>query len=189
MIQNKPRLFAVVILWFVSVLPWGCRSSTEPIVIGIVGPFSQVRGRSMRLAAELAVREINDNGGVNGRPLRLSAVDDSAQTASAIRAATVLRDDPSVVAVVGHLTSGTTLAAAPIYHASNNPVVSISPSASNPAVSDAGPYTFRVCPTDAEHGSALAEWARTALGARRAAVIYSNDPYGRGIAEAFRVAF
>jgi branched-chain amino acid transport system substrate-binding protein len=92
------------------------------------------------------------------------------------------------VAVVGHLTSGATLAAAPIYGGAQ-PVTLISPSASSPLLSRAGPWTFRVCPTDALHGARLAEWARDRLGADRAAVLYSNDDYGHGVRDEFIAAF
>src|SRR3989338_9540427 len=59
-----------------------------------------------------------------------------------------LRRDPRVVAVIGHLTSAPTIAAAGIYNSGSNPVVELSPSASSPDLSGIGPYTFRVCATD-----------------------------------------
>jgi branched-chain amino acid transport system substrate-binding protein len=143
----------------------------------------------MRLAAELAVREINDSGGVRGRPLELAVEDDRGDTERAVEAARRLYDDPAVVAVVGHLASGTTLAAAPIYNGGRLPLPVISPSASSPALTDAGPYTFRVCPTDLVHGARLAAWAVDQMGATSAAVIYQNDDYGRGVRGVFRREF
>jgi len=143
----------------------------------------------MRLAADLAVREINSAGGVRGRMLQLAVEDDSAQTTRAIAVAGKLRDDPSVIAVVGHLTSGTTIAAADIYNSGPDPVVEISPSASNPDLTGIGRYTFRVCATDLVHGSALARFAYQRLGARSAAVLYLNDDYGRGILGTFTDEF
>lgn len=154
------------------------------IRIGLAGPFSEARGVSMRVAAELAVQEINAAGGVRGRPVELVMLDDSGTAEGAVAAARQLVADPSVRAVVGHLTSGATLAAAPVYGGAN-PVVVISPSASSPLVTDAGPWVFRVCPTDALHGARLAEWARERLAAGRAAVLYINDDYGRGVRDIF----
>lgn len=139
----------------------------------------------MLLAARLAVNEINQSGGVRGRQLQLEVEDDSAQTTRAIAVASRLRDNPDVVAVVGHLTSGTTIAAADIYNAGEEPVVEISPSASNPDLTGIGRYTFRVCATDLAHGTALARFAHQKLGARIAAVLYLNDDYGRGILGTF----
>lgn len=161
----------------------------DPIRIGLAGPFDEPRAQSMRLAAELAVREINDSGGVRGRPLELAVEDDRGDTERAVEAARRLYDDPAVVAVVGHLASGTTLAAAPIYNGGRLPLPVISPSASSPALTDAGPYTFRVCPTDLVHGARLAAWAVDQMGATSAAVIYQNDDYGRGVRGVFRREF
>lgn len=171
-----------------ALLLCGC-GTPEPILIGLAGPVSQTRGQSMRLAAELAVSQINAAGGVRGRPLRLIVRDDSAQSDAAVRVAQELYDTPGLVAVIGHLTSGTTLAAASIYNGGARPVVEISPSASSPEISSAGPYTFRTCPTDLVHGRRLALWARDVLRAQRAAILYQNDDYGRGIRNAFAASF
>lgn len=167
----------------------GCAEETGPIRIGLAGPFSEARGESMRLAAELAVEEINRGGGIGGRPLELVIRDDSASADVAIRVAQELYDTPGLVAVIGHLTSGSTLAAAPIYNGGRDPVVQITPSASAPQVSEAGPYTFRVCPSDLAHAAELAVWARRRLEADVVAVLYHNDEYGRGVRRAFAERF
>ncbi|MDH5198062.1 MAG: ABC transporter substrate-binding protein, partial [Gemmatimonadota bacterium] len=170
-----------------SLLLAGCGDDV-PIKIGLVGPFAEPRATSMRIAAELAVEEINAAGGLRGRPVELVVLDDSGQAAGAVAAAQQLVADPSVVAVVGHLTSGATLAAAPTYRGTR-PVAVVSPSASSPLLTDAGPWMFRVCPADAVHGVRLAAWAKERLGARRAAVLYINDDYGRGLRDVFVEAF
>jgi len=166
-----------------------CSSKTTPIAIGLAGPFSTERGQSMRDAAELAVAEINQAGGIHGRTLKLVVRDDSADAERAMAVARAFYADPTVVAVVGHLTSGTTLAAAPVYNGGDTPLVEISPSASSPELSSAGPYTFRICPTDLLHGSRLAAWAFDQLHAKRAAVLYINDAYGRGVRRVFERSF
>lgn len=166
----------------------GC-SRDGPILVGLAGPFSQDRATSMLQAAELAVREINGRGGIHGRPLQLVVFDDSANADVTLRVARELYDNSDVIAVVGHLTSGSTLTAAPVYGSGTNPIVQISPSASSPLITDAGPYTFRVCPSDLVHGSRLAEWARAQLGAERAAILYQNDDYGRGVRATFASSF
>ncbi len=143
----------------------------------------------MRLAAELAVAEINRAGGVRGRPLTLVVQDDSGQPEVAVAVARTLDADPRVVAVIGHLTSAATLVAAPIYGGGRRPLVVISPSASAPSLSDAGPYVFRVCPTDVAHGTQLAQFAYRRLRLRSAAVLYQNDEYGRGIRQTFSEEF
>lgn len=166
-------------------LATGCGASSDAVVIGVTGPFAQPRGESMRLAAELARDEINRAGGVGGRRLELRFLDDSADTDVAVRVAMALHADPAVVAVVGHLTSGATLAAAPIYNGGPEPLLAITPSASSPEVTGAGASIFRACPTDLAHGDGLGRYAWETLGARRVAVLFHNDEYGRGVRRSF----
>jgi branched-chain amino acid transport system substrate-binding protein len=87
--------------------------------------------------------------------------------------------------VIGHLFSGMSLAAAPVYNGGDEPVAAISPSSSSPELTSAGDYTFRICPSDLEHGAALAHWVAERLRLRRGAVLYLNDQYGRGIRQTF----
>ena len=174
------RLVAICLLLLAA-----CSRQKEPIVIGVVGPFSQARGESMRLAAELAKVEINAAGGIDGRMIELVIQDDSASGDVAIRIAQSLYDDARIVAVIGHLTSVTTLAAAPIYNGGDTPLLEISPSASSPLVTHAGPWTFRVCPAEQTHGARLAQWAWSDMGMRQIAILYENTDYGRGVRGAF----
>jgi branched-chain amino acid transport system substrate-binding protein len=163
------------------VLIAACSRASGPVVVGVAGPFSQPRGSSMLHAAQLAVSQINARGGVRGDSLVLRVADDSGNEDAAVRVAEQLYDDPAVVAVVGHLTSSASIAAARVYGAGANPVVMISPSASSPNLSGFGPYVFRVCPSDLQHGPQLARFAWQTLSARRAGVIYINNDYGRGV--------
>jgi len=167
----------------------GCGADASPIRIAIAGPVGQVTGHSMRLSAELAVDEINRAGGVRGRLIELVVRDDEASPERAIEIAAELRDDPSIVAVVGHINSAATLAAAKIYNDDERGVVAISPASSSPLLTDAGPWIFRVCPSDLLHGPALARWAYERLGVRKVAALYANDDYGRGVVENFGAAF
>jgi branched-chain amino acid transport system substrate-binding protein len=162
----------------------GCSRSERPIYIGVAGALSDPIGEPMRRAAQLAVNEINARGGVRGRPLALLEFDDFANPDSAVRVAEELYSSDAV-AVVGHLFSGTTLAAAPIYNGGSRPLVAITPSSSAPEVSDAGPYTFRMCPSDLAHGAALARWVTDRLQLKQGGVFYLDDDYGRGIRQSF----
>jgi branched-chain amino acid transport system substrate-binding protein len=161
-----------------------CNPSRTPIRIGLAGSLSDPVGVPMKRAAELAVEEINRNGGVNGHPLELIQRDDYADPDSAVFVATDLYE-AGVSAVIGHLFSGPTLAAAPVYNGGTEPVAAISPSSSSPDISTAGDYTFRICPSDLAHGAALARWVRDTLGLERGAVLYLNDQYGRGVRQTF----
>ena len=176
-----PRLAAAAL----TALLVACQKHDEtPVRIGVAGSFSDPIGLPMKLAAELAAEEINASGGIAGRPLELVLRDDYADPDSAVFIAGDLYDS-GVSAVVGHLFSGTTLAAAPVYNGGVDPVAAISPSSSSPEVSTAGDHTFRICPSDLAHGAALAHWVRERLGLERGAVLYLNDQYGRGIRQTF----
>jgi branched-chain amino acid transport system substrate-binding protein len=138
----------------------------------------------MKRAAELAVEEINASGGIGGRRLELVERDDYADADSAVFVAADLYGS-GVSAVIGHLFSSTTLAAAPVYNGGSDPVAAISPSSSSPDISTVGDYTFRLCPSDMAHGSALARWVHDTLHLSRGAVLYLNDQYGRGVRQSF----
>src|SRR5882762_5510971 len=166
-----------------------CSRPSGPIVIGLAGPFSQARGTSMLRAAELAVDQINARGGVRGRLLKLKPADDSGSENTALRVAEQLYADPAVVAVVGHLSSDPSKAAARVYGAGPSPLAMISPSASSPDLAGINPYFFRICPSDVQHGPQLARFAWQTLAARRAGIIYINNDYGRGIRKTFAGEF
>jgi branched-chain amino acid transport system substrate-binding protein len=142
----------------------------------------------MKRAAELAVEQLNAQGGIRGRRIQLIERNDFGNPDSAVFVATDLYN-AGVVAVVGHLYSGQTVAAAPVYNNGEDPVVAISPSSSAPDVSTLGPYTFRMCPSDLAHGAALAHWIRERLGLERGTVLYLNDEYGRGVRATFADEF
>lgn len=182
-----PRTTPMLVLALSIPLLTGCGGTADerPIHLGIAGPMELASGRSMRQAAQMAADEINGDGGIDGRPLALVLRDDEADPTRAIEVAEELREDARIAAVVGHINSSATLAAAEVYNDETNGVIEISPASSSPRVSAAGSWTFRVCPSDLRHGPALARWAADGLGARRIAVLYSNDAYGRGVLESF----
>lgn len=165
-----------------------CGRGSGPVQIGVAANFTDPLSLPIRYGAQLAAEEINAAGGINGRPIELVEREDYADADSAVVVATDFYNSP-VVAVIGHGFSGPTLAAAPVYNGGSNPLLEIAPAASAPAVTDAGPYTFRHCPSDLAHGSALARWARERLGLTRGAVFYTNSEYGRGIRTAFEAEF
>jgi branched-chain amino acid transport system substrate-binding protein len=178
-------VFKAVLRGATVLLLAGCgASSSSPILIGLAGPLTDSVGAPMKRAAELAVDEINQAGGINGRQIQLIERDDHGTTDSTVAVATALYNS-GVSAVIGHVYSGTTLTASAIYNGGTNPVVAISPSTSSPDLSGIGPYTFRVCPSDLAHGAALANWVYGGLGLRRGTVLFLNDEYGRGVRQTF----
>lgn len=165
-----------------ALLPAGCRSRS-PALIGLAGPLRDPAGAPMRRAAELAVDEINAGGGVGGRPLALVERDDFGNPDSATAVAAAFYRS-RVSAVVGHLFASQSAAASAVYGAGPRPLVAISPSSCGPEAGRLGPSTFRLCPSDATQGAALAQWARR-RSFQRGAVLYLNDEYGRAVRQGF----
>lgn len=184
--------YAASALSTLALLLAACGGSKEPIYIGVAGPLSAANGVSMKAAAEMAAAEINASNGIGGRPVELVFKDDGADPLKALAVAEELRNDPRIVAVIGHVNSAASLKAATVYNARDDkgdPVVQISPASSSPALREAGEWTFRVTPTDLEFSPVLARWAAQRLGRRRAAVLYANDDYGQGVRTTFERAF
>jgi branched-chain amino acid transport system substrate-binding protein len=190
-VQPTPEgRFRTPALLCAALLVGGCARSGSTITIAVAGDLKEASGVAMRQAAQLAVSEINARGGLHGgRRVELRFEADSGDPDAAVRVARALRDDPSVVAVVGHVTSSVTGAAARVYGSGSDPIAVVSPTASSPSLTGITPYFFRTCPTDLSHGPALAHFAYEVLHARRVAVLYENDDYGRGVRQAFSREF
>lgn len=143
-----------------------------------------------RRGIDLAVDEINRAGGINGTPLKVRARDDEASGARATEIAQEFVADPSILAVVGHVNSGAMLAAATIY---NGQLSAVATTASSPDLSGVSKWTFRVISSDSLNGVILARFASRIGGnsaeLKNASILYENDAYGRGLADAFRKAF
>ncbi|HTH73527.1 MAG TPA: branched-chain amino acid ABC transporter substrate-binding protein [Trinickia sp.] len=161
----------------------------EVVKIGHVAPLTgQIAhlGKDNENGARLAVEEINKKGltiGGQKITLQLDAQDDAADPRTATQVAQKLVDD-KVVAVVGHLNSGTTIPASKIY--SDAGIVQISPSATNPQYTLQGfKTTFRVVATDAQQGPALANYAAKTLKLKKVAVVDDATAYGQGLANEF----
>ncbi|NIF73273.1 branched-chain amino acid ABC transporter substrate-binding protein [Burkholderia sp. Ap-962] len=163
-------------------------SADEVVKIGHVAPLTggiAHLGKDNENGARLAVEEINAKGltiGGQKITLQLDAQDDAADPRTATQVAQKLVDD-KVVAVVGHLNSGTTIPASKIY--SDAGIVQISPSATNPAYTQQGFKTaYRVVATDAQQGPALANYAQS-KGFKSVAVVDDSTAYGQGLANEF----
>jgi branched-chain amino acid transport system substrate-binding protein len=154
-------------------------SASDSLYIGVAavrGSVEYFRG------VQLAIDRLNAERPPRARPLALRMPPDSQPSQIAVAAG--FRDDPSVVGVVGHTGSGQTLEAAPIYgdveQDGRRALVAITPTATNPAVTRGGEWVFRVCPTDDDAARTLARFAADSVRAKRVAIVYRNDFFGRG---------
>jgi branched-chain amino acid transport system substrate-binding protein len=162
-----------------------CGPSDREVVLAAAAPWHDPVAVGTRQGIELAVDEINAAGGAGGRHLAVRWMDDSGTGTHAAVVAESLVADRAVVAVIGHINSGAQVAAAHVY---DGRLVAVSSQATSPDLSGLSQWIYRVVSSDAANGAGLARFANT-LGASRAAVLYENDSYGRGLAGAFEHAF
>jgi len=141
-------------------------------------------GQSCTKGMQLRVKEINDQGGVLGKPLRLVVLDDQTKQEEVANAVKKLIEQEKVCVVIGEVLSTNSLTAAPICQRAGVPMVT--PCSTNPRVTQEGDYIFRVCFTDDFQGYAGAVVAYQKLGANRAAILLDqSSDYSKGLAEAF----
>lgn len=168
-----------------ALLVAACGTDSRPVTIAAAGPWAQPFGDMNKKGVELAVAQIDDSGGVRGRKLQLIERDDRGDGARAAAVAQEFVADPNVVGVVGHVTSGAMVAAAKVY---DGHLAAIATSATSPDLTGISRWAFRVISSDSTNGAVIARFA-SALGRKRAAIMYENDSYGRGLADAFRRNF
>ena len=145
-------------------------------------------GQSAYNGVLMAATEINDAGGINGRRIDVVIEDDRGSPEEAARKTAKLIDHDKVVAIIAGGTSGNSRAAAPKAQSSHVPF--ISPSSTDPAVTQVGNYIFRACFVDSFQGEVMAQFAANTLKAQKAAVIFDfNSPYGRGLTTFFAQSF
>lgn len=162
----------------------------EPIKIGWIGPLTgdvAAIGTGMRDAVELAVKEVNAEGGINGHPVEMVYENGGCEAKMASTAATKLINIDRVMAILGGTCTPETLSIAPLAEDARIPEVSASASA--PSVTNAGDYVFRVVPSDAFAGQYAAQYAYNTLGKRNVGIIHSLNDYGQGIADVFAAEF
>jgi branched-chain amino acid transport system substrate-binding protein len=159
--------------------------AAAPIKIGVAGAHSgdlASYGLPTVKAAELVVAEVNEKGGINGSKVELLIEDDVCKPEVATNTATKLVS-AGVNAVIGHICSGATKAALPIYGEAD--IIVVSPSATNPALTQSGDYPnfYRTIASDDAQARAEVDFAVDVLGAKKIAVIHDKGDYGKGLAE------
>jgi branched-chain amino acid transport system substrate-binding protein len=171
----------------------GCapgRSSKE-IVVGEYGSLTgntATFGQSTKNGSEMAFDEINKAGGLLGKPVKLIVEDDQSKPEEAATAVTKLINQNAVQAVLGEVASSRSLAAAPICQGAKVPMVT--PSSTNPKVTQVGDYIFRVCFTDIQQGEADAKFAAKSLKLKKAALLYDvRNDYSVGLRLVFAQKF
>lgn len=151
-----------------------------PIKIGVAAPITgnwAEYGFGFEVATAMAAEEINEAGGVNGRPIELVVMDSKGDAKEATAIARQFADDEEIMAVVGDFSSTCCMATAPIYEEAG--LVQISPTASNPDYAGLNDYMFGVMGVQSAEGPFVGEYLLGKyVGAKNVAVIYLNNDWG-----------
>ena len=164
-------------------------ADSEVIKIGGIGPLSgpnSTYGISVKEGADILAEEINAAGGINGKKVEFIFEDDQSDNTVAASAFNKLVDKDGVCAILGGVTSGTTLAIAP--NSTNKKIPMITPTGTEPTITNVGgDFMFRGCFVDSFQGEILAKYTKENLGKTTAAVLYnSSSDYSKGIANAYK---
>ena len=159
-------------------------AEAKSIILGVAGAHSgdlASYGLPSINAAELVAEKVNAAGGIDGMMVKVVAQDDQCKPEVAVNAATKLIEE-GVTVVLGHICSGATKAALQIYKESN--LVCMSPSATNPPLTQSGDYPnfFRTIASDDAQALLGVNFAK-GLGLKNIAVIHDKGDYGKGFAE------
>ncbi len=165
-------------------------AAKKVLVLGVAGAQSgdlASYGLPSVNAAKLVAKDLNAKGGVNGMQVEVLPMDDQCKPELATNAATKLVSE-KVGIVLGHICSGATKAALPIYKDAK--IILMSPSATSTELTQSGSYPnfFRTISYDLIQGKAAAEFAVTELKVKKVAVIHDKGDYGKGFAESAKKA-
>ncbi len=174
--------------------PSGAASGPAPIIVGeygsMTGPQSTF-GISTDNGIRLALADANKSGGVHGHPVQLAeghVLDDQSQPDTTLSVLQKMTAQDAPTAVLGEVASTLSLTAAPVCQRAGIPM--ISPSSTNPKVTQIGNDIFRVCFIDQFQGQAAAQFAVNNLRAKKAAVLTDiKSDYSTGLAQFFTQNF
>jgi branched-chain amino acid transport system substrate-binding protein len=173
------------------VLPLGCAKRSNELVVGVYGSLTGTTatfGVSTKNGTQLFFDNLNTAGGIGGTKVRTIVEDDQSKPEEAATAVSKLIDQDGVIAVLGEVASSRSMAAAPICQQAGVPM--ISPSSTNPKVTELGDYIFRACFIDPFQGQMIAKFARSTLNLTRGAILRDNkNDYSVGLANYFTEAY
>jgi len=183
---------ASVLVSALAAVSVGCNSSSKKTDdTWRVGAYLSLSGAETQFGVdtkegiELAVDEVNQGGGVKGKPLKVIYEDDKTNPNEANNKVIQLIDRDKVVAILGEVSSSRSMVGARVANGRRIPM--ITPSSTHPEVTQVGPFIFRVCFTDDVQGKMGAEFIVNAMGKKRVALLFATDDlYSAGLAQQFR---
>ena len=169
---------------------FGCATipAGQTVKIGMGAPMTGDNAQFGVDISQGAMIAVQDGGDIEGFTFQLVVEDDGGTPEGGAAVANKLVSDPTVVAIAGHIFSGATDAAMPIYEQAGIPMMS--PSATNPPLTQKGSKVFnRVAFTDEAQGRFAAEYLYNTLGFTRIATMHDGQAYGQGLAEVVAQTF
>ncbi|PHR26923.1 MAG: branched chain amino acid ABC transporter substrate-binding protein [Desulfotalea sp.] len=178
-------LFSTAACFLIAVATPALTHAGDTIKFGVAGAHSgdlASYGLPTVNAARLVIDKVNAAGGINGKMIEMLIEDDVCKPEIATNTATKLVSD-GVDVVLGHICSGATKAALPIYK--NASILVMSPSATNPALTESGDYPnfFRTIAPDDAQAMVDVKFVLNTLKYTKIAVIHDKGDYGKGFAE------
>ncbi len=163
--------------------------ASAQIKLGVAGPITGPNaafGAQLKNGVDQAVADINAKGGVLGQKITVSVGDDVSDPKQGVSVANKFVGD-GVKWVVGHFNSGVTMPASEVYQ--ENGIVMVTPSATNPKVTERGMWNvFRTCGRDDQQGAVAAAYIADKLKGKKIAVVHDKTTYGQGLADETRKA-
>lgn len=154
------------------------------IKLGVAGPMTGPNaafGAQLKNGVDQAVADINAAGGILGQQIAVSVGDDVSDPKQGVSVANKFVGD-GIKLIVGHFNSGVTMPASEVY--AENGMLMISPSATNPKITERGLWNaFRTCGRDDQQGAVAANHIVTKLAGKKIAVVHDKTTYGQGLAD------
>lgn len=160
--------------------------SRLPILIASANPMtgpSAEFGSSKVKGMQLAITELNEQGGINGQPVELLVTDDAGTEQGGRTLARDLGGNPQVVAVLGHWNSAVMLSSRHIYNGAKLPV--LTDAFHSDITDDTTPYVFRAVPSNSDQAEFFVHYLTEVRGFTRGAMIYANNGFGQDMKENF----
>lgn len=186
--SNKMRNWKLSLVAAAAMTAASVTTAKADITIAVVGPITGQYasfGEQMKRGAELAVKDLNAKGGVNGQKVKLVVGDDACDPKQAVAVANKLVSQ-GVTFIAGHFCSGSSIPASAVY--AENGVLQITPASTNPALTEAAAKkgwinVHRVCGRDDAQGIVAGRFLATAFKGKKVAILHDKTAYGKGLAD------
>lgn len=183
------KVLVTFCMFLIAAVMFATAASAGEVVVGAVTPLTgklAVYGEGFQKAMNLALDEINADGGINGSPMKIFFEDNNSTSKGSVSAIQKLITINKFPVIFGPAASSNFLAVCPI--AQQNKTILIGAESAAADITKCGSYVFRVFPSDLLQGKGVAELAKS-LGYREVVLTYINNDWGVGLSDVFKADF